>query len=153
MLGQLTIHPQTLFDVVFIYLLATAMTTPLRRLRTMPLKTITRQELQEAGASIYHARRITDALTPATVKGRTKIYALQDVIAEIRVQLAKSQNQPPTRQVLQKLLSQLLQRLDNVIEAPFGKSPEEKMSFYVYRILGQSSTQDSSSSSESKTWD
>ncbi|NCJ06431.1 hypothetical protein GS597_07885 [Synechococcales cyanobacterium C] len=124
------------------------MITPLRRHRTMPLKTITRQQLQQGGVSAYQARRITDQLVPIAVEGRTKVYALQDVIAAMRSQLAEPHYQPQTRKALKALLNDLLKRLDNVVEAPFGKSPEEKMSFYVYRILEQSKPDKSRPSAE-----
>ena len=97
----------------------------------MPVKTITYRQLCQYGASSYHARLLTQGLTPIGVQRKNYLYCLNDVVAVIRSYLERPCLKEQTRETLHTVLERLLQKLDNVIAAPFGLSPEEKISFYV----------------------
>ena len=105
---------------------------------TMSVQTTTYRQLCQYGASSYHARLITQGLTPIRVHKRTYVYPLNTVIAAIRSYLERPRLTEQTRATMQTVLEHLLQQLDNVIVAPFGMSPEERISFYVHQILGDS---------------
>ncbi|MCM1983300.1 hypothetical protein [Lyngbya confervoides] len=105
------------------------------------VKTITRQDLLQAGATAYLVKLITHSLHPIAVQDQQNIYALNDVISAVRHQLRHPRTRPQTQLALEQLLSQLISRLDNVIEAPFGKKAEERIGFHIDRILGRSPSQ------------
>lgn len=101
----------------------------------MSAKITTSRQLCQYGASPYHARLLTQGLTPVGVQNRTYVYDLSDVITTLRAYLERPQLKAQTRATLELVLHHLLQQLDNVIVAPFGLSLEERISFYVHQIL------------------
>ena len=48
------------------------------------VSTTTRKQLQTIGASPYHAVRLTQSLNPLCRRGRTYLYAIDDVIRSIQ---------------------------------------------------------------------
>ena len=103
----------------------------------MTVKTTTYRQLCQYGASHYHARLITQGLTPIGIQNRAYLYCLNDVIAALRSYLERPRLKAQTRTTLQAVLVDLLRQLDNVIAAPFGLSTDEKISFYVHQILAR----------------
>ena len=101
------------------------------------VKTITRKELINEGANTYLVRLLTHNLHPLKIEDRVNIYRLNDVISAVRQHIAHPRTKPSTREFLEQLLGVLIQRLDNVIKAPFGKSVDEKIGFHIDRILGR----------------
>ena len=101
------------------------------------VKTITRKELIHEGANTYLVRLLTHNLHPLQVNKKVNVYRLNEVIATIRHHLNHPRTQPQTRDILEELLGKLIQRLDNVVHAPFGKSVDEQIGFHIDRILGK----------------
>ncbi len=77
--------------------------------------TTTRKQLRGYGASRYIARRLTASLTPITKAGNAYVYTIDQVIAAIREYRAKARIQLATKQVLEKMMTQLLTRLNNIV--------------------------------------
>ena len=101
------------------------------------VKTITRKELINEGANTYLVRLLTHNLHPLSVEERINVYRLNDVIASIRQHMTHPRTKPQTREFLEELLGKWIGRLDNVIQAPFGKSIDEKIGFHIDRLLGR----------------
>ena len=101
------------------------------------VKTITRKELINEGANTYLVRLLTHNLHPLKVEGKTNVYQLNEVIATVRHHLNHPRTQEQTKVILEELLGHLIQRLDNVVHAPFGKSVDEQIGFHIDRILGK----------------
>ncbi len=102
------------------------------------VKTITRKDLIAQGGSRYLVRLITFSLHPVEVCGQRNVYHLNQVISAIRHHQNHPGTKPQTKQALDALLSNLVQRLDNVVMAPFGKSVDERIGFHINRVLGKS---------------
>ena len=100
-------------------------------------KLTTRRQLQGYGASSYHAEVITKNLTLVAKQGRTYIYAVSDVIVSIRDYLQRPRVKPTSRQVLEGVLQALLERLNNVVEVPFGCATDPEIN-KLARQLSQS---------------
>jgi hypothetical protein len=98
-------------------------------------KVVNRQDLLDLGANRYLIRLVTRSLHPIQGSGKYNIYLLNDVIAAIRHHLSHPRTKPKTQEALHALLTPLLRRLDNVINAPFGKSIDERIGFQIERIL------------------
>ena len=101
------------------------------------VKTITRKELVNEGANTYLVRLLTHNLHPIKVDEKTNVYQLNEVIAVVRHHLNHPRTKTSTKLILEELLGRLIQRLDNVVHAPFGKSVDEKIGFHIDRILGK----------------
>lgn len=89
------------------------------------VSTISRKQLQGYGASRYLARKLTVSLTPVAKSGNAYVYALDQVISAIRAYSQKTRIQIATRQVLEKVVTQLLARLDNVVPLVTGNKRTE----------------------------
>lgn len=77
--------------------------------------TTTRKQLRGYGASRYLSRKLTASLSPVTKSGNAYVYVIGEVIVAIRAYGAKARIQLTTKEVLEKILTQLLAQLDNVV--------------------------------------
>lgn len=92
------------------------------------MKTTTKQQLIGYGLSEYQASTITKGLTPVGKEKRSNSYSLTDAIASIKERLENRKIKAQTRQVLDIVLEMLIQRLNNVIPAPFNKGTDPELS-------------------------
>jgi hypothetical protein len=90
-------------------------------------RTITIKQLQAYGMSNYQAVTITKNLTPLGKEGRSTRFAFADVIDSIRKRLNVVRLKLSTRNALISTLSQLLERLGNVVEIPFAQSENPEL--------------------------
>jgi hypothetical protein len=103
-------------------------------------KTITRNQLQAYGMSIYQAVTVTQNLTPLGKEGRSNTFALTEVIDSIRKRLNIVRLKLSTRNILGLTLSYLLDRLGNIVEVPFiqSENPEiQKAGAQLLRAIAQ----------------
>lgn len=77
--------------------------------------TITRKQLRNYGASRYLARRLTVSLSPVVKSGNAYVYSADKVSMVIREYGSRARIQLTTKEVLERILSQLLAQLDNVV--------------------------------------
>ena len=73
----------------------------------LSVSTTTRKQLQNMGASPYHAVRLTQSLNPIGRRGRTYLYAIDDVIRSIQQYLNRPRLKKTTYSKLQKILKTL----------------------------------------------
>ena len=107
----------------------------------LSLSTTTRKQLQIIGASPYHAVRLTQSLKPLYRKGRTYLYAMDDVIRSIQQYLNRPRLKQTTHSKLQKVLNTLTSDQDNVIFAGFGHATDAKLSQLTQQLFqGMSQT-------------
>lgn len=83
-------------------------------------KITTRLQLKGYGTTRYQAEVITKNLNSVGKQGRAYAYAVGDVIVSMKDYLQRPRVQSRSRQTLQVVLQVLQQRLNNVIEVPFG---------------------------------
>lgn len=91
----------------------------------MDTSTTTRKQLRGYGASRYLARKVTEPLDPIGKAGSAYVYALDQAIAAIRDYSERSRIHSETKQTLNNILSELLPRLDNVVNLPAAEQPSE----------------------------
>lgn len=91
------------------------------------MKTVTRRQLQELGASKYQADLITKSLIPVRQQGRAKVYDLFAVSDRIRALLENKRIKITTRDALQAIRWELLSLAEQIQDAPFGMSVLEQI--------------------------
>ena len=101
----------------------------------LSVSTTTRKQLQIIGASPYHAVRLTQSLNPIGRRGRTYLYATDDVIRSIQQYLNRSRLKKTTYSKLQKVLTTLTSHQNNVIFAGFGSATDPKLSQLTRQLL------------------
>lgn len=84
-------------------------------------KVTTRLQLRGYGATRYQAEAVTRNLTVVANQDRAYAYPVSDVVASIREYLQRPRIQPATRQILEAVCRDLLERIGNVIEVPFDR--------------------------------
>lgn len=82
------------------------------------IETLTRRQLQVYGLSKYQTATITKDLAQTGKEGRSSTFKLTEVIEAIRKRLNSSRLRQNTREVCTFTLTQLLERLGNVVEIP-----------------------------------
>lgn len=90
-------------------------------------QTTTRKQLQGYGATRYQSELITKNLTSVAKHGRAYAYAVGDVMVSIKEYSQHTRIKQTTRQSLETILQMLLERLNNVIEVPFGRTTAPKI--------------------------
>lgn len=88
-------------------------------------QTITRKQLRGYGASRYLARKITEPLSPIGKAGSAYLYTIEEAIASIREYAERSRVRKETKQMLSKMLCELLPLLDNIVNLPPTERPSE----------------------------
>lgn len=86
------------------------------------MKTVTRKQLKDLGASQYQAELMTKSLTPLCRQGRSNVYDLFAVSDHIRMLLENSRIKTTTRDALQAVRWELLALVEQIQDAPFGMS-------------------------------
>lgn len=86
------------------------------------MKTLTRKQLQAYGLTKYQVTTLTKSLAPSGKAGRSATFALTEIIDAIRQRLQAPRLKQNTRDSLASVLSQLLERLGNVVQIPFAQS-------------------------------
>jgi hypothetical protein len=90
------------------------------------MKNLTRKQLQAYGLSKYQVATVTQNLVAAGKDGRSVTFTLTKIIEAIRQRLNAPRLKQRTRDAFTSALTQLLERLGNVVEIPFaaGGNPE-----------------------------
>jgi len=106
-------------------------------------KVTTRLQLQGYGATRYQTEAITKNLTSVSKQDRAYAYAVSDVIASIRDYLQRPRIKLTTSQSLKAVSQALQQRLNNVIEAPFGRATDPEINKLARQLTQAMSRTDS----------
>jgi hypothetical protein len=106
-------------------------------------KVTTRLQLQGYGATRYQTEAITKNLTSVSKQGRAYAYPVSDVIASIRDYLQRPRIKPTTSQSLKAVSQALQQRLNNVIEVPFGRATDPEINKLARQLTQAMSRTDS----------
>ena len=86
----------------------------------------TRNQLKSYGATTYQAKIITENLEPISKSNQTNIYSLREVITSIKQYLERPKINKNTKQSLIKLLSVLINQLNNIVPFTAKKSVNQK---------------------------
>ncbi len=103
----------------------------------------TRLQLQGYGLSPYQTRVVTKNLTPVGKHGRAYAYTLTDVIASIKYYLQNRRIKLTTKHSLEAVLAELLKRLNNVVEVPFGSATNPEINKLAKQLAKTMSDTDS----------
>lgn len=93
------------------------------------MKTVTRKQLVELGASPYQAQLVTKSLTPIRKQGRANIYELFAVSDRCKALLENSRLKATTRTAIQSLRWAILSLAEQIQDAPFGMSGIEQLNY------------------------
>lgn len=86
------------------------------------MKTVTKRQLIDLGATKYQADLMTKSLAPLCKQGRSNIYDLFAVSDRIRVLLDSPRLKSATRDAIQGVRWELLALAEQIQDAPFGMS-------------------------------
>lgn len=93
------------------------------------MKTITRKQLVELGASKYQAELVTKSLTPVRKQGSANVYELFAVSESCRGLLENKRLKEATRNAIQSLRWSVLSFAEQLQDAPFGMSGLEQLEY------------------------
>lgn len=93
------------------------------------MKTLTRKQLIEKGASKYQVDRITKTLQPVRQQGRTNVYDLFAVSTRCRELVENKRLRKLTRDALQALRWKILEFAEAIQDAPFGMTVLEQIEY------------------------
>lgn len=93
------------------------------------MKTVTRKQLVELGASPYQSQLVTKLVTPVRKQGRANIYELFAVSDRCKALLENSRLKVTTRTAIQSLRWAILSLAEQIQDAPFGMSGIEQLEY------------------------
>lgn len=93
------------------------------------MKTVTRKQLVELGASKYQADLVTRTLTPLRKQGSTNVYDLFAVSDRCKDLLENKRLKEATRTAIQSLRWAILSLAEQIQDAPFGMSGIEQLEY------------------------
>lgn len=93
------------------------------------MKTVTRKQLIEMGATKYQAELVTKALTPIRKQGSTNVYDLFAVSDRCKGLIENKRAKATTRNAIQSLRWAILSLAEQIQDAPFGMSGLEQLQY------------------------
>lgn len=93
------------------------------------MKTATRKQLVEMGASKYQAKIVTKTLQPVQKQGRANVYDLFAVSDRCRELMENQRLRALTRNALKTLRWEILALAETIQDAPFGMTGVEQIEY------------------------
>ena len=93
------------------------------------MKTITRKQLVELGASKYQAELVTRSLTPICKQSSANVYNLLTVSDRCKELIDNTRCKQATRNAIQSLRWAILSLAEQIQDAPFGMSGLEQLEY------------------------
>ncbi|MBD2068911.1 hypothetical protein H6F93_15510 [Leptolyngbya sp. FACHB-671] len=93
------------------------------------MKTITRKQLVDLGASKYQAELVTKSLTPLRKQGRANVYDLFAASDRCKELIENKRLKEATRNAIQSLRWAILSLAEQIQDAPFGMSGLEQLEY------------------------